>query len=203
MPVTLRREIDWAEQPLGLTTDRVVAERLGVTPQAVYGARKVRGIPAYKKPRSFDHFWDLVDRGGDGCWVWTAGRTGAGYGQCSDGSRVLYTHRIAYELTYGPIPDGLHVLHSCDNPPCCRPDHLFLGTGSDNMRDAVAKGRWGDRARHGPDHHSAKLTAKQVREIRVRVNTETSAGLAREFNVSHKTIRKIRDGRSYRNVPSA
>lgn len=68
-----------------------------------------------------------------------------GYGDFSVGSKANYknvaAHRVAYELTYGPIPEGLSVLHHCDNPACPRPDHLFTGTQLDNMRDMIAKGR--------------------------------------------------------------
>lgn len=75
-----------------------------------------------------------------GCLEWT-GATLKGYGQVGDGQKVLYAHRVAYELAYGPIPDGLHVLHRCDNPPCCEPSHLFVGTHAENMTDMADKGR--------------------------------------------------------------
>jgi hypothetical protein len=77
------------------------------------------------------------------CWVWTGGVDGGGYGQFRLRSRVpmVKAHRLAWELIVGPVPDGLWVLHKCDNPPCCHPGHLFVGTPSDNARDAIAKGR--------------------------------------------------------------
>lgn len=83
-------------------------------------------------------FWAKVDRRGpDECWEWTTGRERYGYGHSVLGT----ASRVAWELTNGPIPDGQRVLHSCDNPPCCNPRHLFLGTQLDNVRDMMAKGR--------------------------------------------------------------
>jgi hypothetical protein len=92
------------------------------TPQQFYDARVVRG---------------------DGCWGWTGKTDGFGYGvvQLGRGEPRSGAHRVSWRLHCGPIPDGLHVLHRCDNPPCTRPDHLFLGTALDNQRDASAKGR--------------------------------------------------------------
>jgi hypothetical protein len=78
----------------------------------------------------------LVEDPTTGCHVWTSTLATGGYG------RVLVSaHRLAWELAHGPIPDGLLVLHRCDNPPCCNPEHLFLGTVADNMADKTAKGR--------------------------------------------------------------
>lgn len=86
-------------------------------------------------------FWDKVLIG-DECWVWQAGiKPHNGYGAFSLNGREMVAHRVAWLLCHGEIPDGLRVLHHCDNPPCVRPDHLFLGTQKDNVLDAVAKGR--------------------------------------------------------------
>lgn len=90
-----------------------------------------------------ERFWSKVDRSGgpDSCWPWLAGRMRAGYGNFwMDGHEKL-AHRVAWELTNGPIPIGLCVLHRCDNAPCQNPIHLWLGTKADNSRDMVSKGR--------------------------------------------------------------
>lgn len=87
-------------------------------------------------------FWDGVDKQpGDGCWEWTGHCNDGGYGRVTRQTEDRLAHRYAWELENGPIPDGMFVCHHCDNPPCVRPDHLFLGTHTDNMRDAQRKGR--------------------------------------------------------------
>jgi hypothetical protein len=89
-------------------------------------------------------FWAKV-RKGDGCWEWQASRNSSGYGWFRFGPQGSRTptgaHRVSYVLTKGPIPEGMQVLHRCDNPPCVNPSHLFLGTNDDNHADKVAKGR--------------------------------------------------------------
>jgi hypothetical protein len=75
------------------------------------------------------------------CIEWGGARTSGGYGERRVDGRVRYVHRLTWEAEHGPIPNGLHVLHACDNPPCFNIDHLFLGTAGDNARDKAAKGR--------------------------------------------------------------
>lgn len=90
-----------------------------------------------------ERFWPKTKKVGD-CLEWQGVRGKAGYGKTGAGGRggkTLLTHRLAWELTNGPIPEGMCVCHTCDNPPCVNPDHLWLGTHDDNMRDKVAKGR--------------------------------------------------------------
>src|SRR5687767_4720826 len=87
-----------------------------------------------------ERFWEKV-RKTDGCWLWTASRNAKGYGQIMYQRRPIHAHRVSWQLANGPIPDGLCVLHRCDNPQCVNPGHLFLGTIVDNNRDMFAKGR--------------------------------------------------------------
>lgn len=88
-----------------------------------------------------DRFWSRV-RKTEGCWEWQGCRHHrSGYGHIRVAERLLQTHRLAFEIAFGPIPDGVYVCHKCDVPFCVRPDHLFLGTQTENMADMVAKGR--------------------------------------------------------------
>jgi len=99
----------------------------------------------------YERFWDKVAVAADdeGCWEWTASTNKLGYGWFGAHRKTHLAHRVSWELNVGPIPEGSHVLHRCDNPPCIRPGHLFLGTDADNMADMVAKRRhW----RHGATH---------------------------------------------------
>jgi hypothetical protein len=106
-----------------------------------------------------------------GCWLWTGALAGGGYGYLGRGGQGagnVQAHRASWEIHNGPIPDGLWVLHRCDNRQCVSPAHLFLGTQSDNMRDMVGKGRAAsaETKARGERNAAAKLTAEQVTEIR-------------------------------------
>lgn len=80
-----------------------------------------------------------------GCWLWTKARGKKGYGQIWVDGKTARVSRVAFVVFKGAIPDGLDVLHSCDNPPCFNPEHLFAGTQSENVKDSVRKGRWGSK----------------------------------------------------------
>lgn len=136
-------------------------------------------------------FWAKVEiLGTDECWPWLASRDRHGYGHIGLGGReggTGYAPRVSWELHNGPIPEGLWVLHRCDNPACVNPAHLFLGTPKDNTADMMVKGR-ANRAR-GEDSGGAHFTAEQVVEIRAtHARGRSMRALARQHGVSHSTI---------------
>lgn len=112
-------------------------------------------------------FWSRIEIHPSGCWLWTRYRNkqGYGYGFSLDGRQQL-SHRVAWQFTFGSIPEGLDVLHRCDNPQCCNPAHLWLGTDKDNVHDSVRKGRFHNGGAKGERNGSAKLTAEAVTKIR-------------------------------------
>jgi hypothetical protein len=139
-----------------------------------------------------------------GCWLWTGAYFGrkdrhpsAFYGKAIYKGKQVLAHRVAWMLYRGPIPDGLYVCHKCDNPACVNPDHLFLGTQLDNMRDASAKKRtaW---HRHpeiigrGESHYNSRLTADDVCEIR-RLSAERmpQSAIARRFGIGQAQVWRI------------
>lgn len=110
-----------------------------------------------------DLLWQKVNKNGpNGCWVYSGACDRRGYGRPATGHKRYYAHRRSWEIHNGPIQKGLLVLHKCDNPPCCNPEHLFLGNDADNALDAARKGR----TLRGEKSYTAKLTEAQVREIR-------------------------------------
>lgn len=152
-----------------------------------------------------ERFWSKVDIPvrpgsellGDECWEWT-GSGASGYGQLRYQGKLLKASRVSYELAYGPFDQALDVCHSCDNPPCVRPDHLFLGDARANARDMVEKGRnvWfpppqpthAQRAR-GERHGEARLTEDDVMAIRLRhADGESQYALAYAFGVTRPNI---------------
>ena len=144
------------------------------------------------EPRT-ERFWAKVNRlGPDDCWLWTGSRKGGkwGYGQLGSRDRRLApesAHRVSWEIHHGSIPDGMKVLHRCDNPPCVNPNHLFLGTLRDNTQDMLIKRR-----------HLEILLPAQIAELteRYRAGNISEQQLAKEYGVSQQTIsRKLRQCR--------
>lgn len=160
-------------------------------------------MPAKAKPRAV-RFWSKVKKvDGEGCWEWQSTRTpDTGYGLFGvrwHPPRYVVAHRISYELNCGPIPAGMKVCHKCDNPPCVRPDHLFLGTQRSNIEDMRRKGR----AARGTKHFRAKLDPDKVRDVRrALVAGETVKNIARRHKVRPGTIYAVRDGKTWTHIPS-
>lgn len=141
-----------------------------------------------------DRFWAKVDkRDPDECWMWLGGSARGGYGTITEGGRYgrrLRASRVSYEIHNGPIPEGMFVCHTCDNPPRVNPSHLWIGTAADNHADMDAKGR--RRYGTGRSKPNAKLTESRVREIRRRVGEgETRASVAREFGVHSGVVVRV------------
>jgi hypothetical protein len=145
-----------------------------------------------------ERFWAKVKKT-DICWTWKGSRNGDGYGHFFFNGRVMLAHRVVWTMANGAIPDGLQVLHKCDNPPCVRPDHLFLGTQLDNLADMEKKGRrdWSK----GETCHDARLTEQQVIEIRDSSHphdTQFCKMAAEKYKVTPSHIRAIITGKKWK-----
>lgn len=132
-----------------------------------------------------------------GCIVWTGATSDFGHGVIGNGGKgegLSRTHRVAWRIAFGEIPDGMLVLHRCDNPPCCNPEHLFLGTPADNVHDMMAKGR-------DKFFTNVKLSHDDVRAIRkAAADGETSPFIAKRHCVEPRQIRRIVAGTRWRHV---
>jgi len=154
------------------------------------------------------------DRPAEGCWVWRGSLESHGYGQTKIRSKQVLAHRLSWLLHHGSLPGDLCVLHRCDNPPCVRPDHLFLGTRADNFADMVAKGRRNvargvrsgrhtkpERTARGVGSGKAKLDDDRVIAIRREyAEGATIAEVARRHDISEGGVRHIIRGRAWSHV---
>lgn len=149
-------------------------------------------------------FWAKVSRG-KGCWEWQGSKNNSGYGTVAWHGKVFTAHRVAAWLSGlvntpsapASTRDPTHVLHKCDNRLCCNPKHFFLGSYSDNQRDAYSKTR--KQQPKGEHHANAKLTAQQAKEIRIRYAAgEMQIPLARAYGVSQRAISLIVRGETYK-----
>lgn len=159
-----------------------------------------------------ERFWAKVNKEGPvvrpdlgNCWLWVGGRYPSGYGSFGTGGRGKSgrAHRVAWSLTYGEIPDGIHVLHKCDTPACVRPAHLFLGDHRANMADMANKGRRASGevmslTKRGAKHPAAKLAPLDVQSIRRRyAEGESSSAIGLSYGVSRQTVADIAAGRTW------
>lgn len=144
-------------------------------------------------------FWNQVDKGG-GCWLWTGSRSHRGYGQfCTtyEGHKFWKAHRFSWYIHNGEIPKGMYVLHTCDNPWCVNPEHLWLGTHAENQIDKVNKMRH----QHGERVHTAKLTEGQVLEILA--SDERYEDIAVRYSIHPGHVSKIKTGRAWKHLQDA
>lgn len=134
-------------------------------------------------------FWKIVDKTKT-CWVWAGCTNQDGYGSLSYLGKIDKAHRVSYKLNIGEIPEDMEVCHHCDNPPCVRPDHLFLGTHEDNMKDRDKKGR-----------AAKKLSEDKVKDIAELVNFGwTHQRVAEKFGVARVSVTKIMNGTVWTHV---
>lgn len=133
-------------------------------------------------------FWAKVSKT-EGCWLWTASVNNKGYGEFNSGNDVIvYSHRFSWMIHFGEIPKKTGVLHKCDTPRCVRPDHLFLGTQLDNMRDMTLKGR----------NSQQKLTEVDVRYIRA--SNVSNKEIAAMFSLRHEYVWALRKGATWKHI---
>jgi hypothetical protein len=158
-----------------------------------------------------DYFWSKVRESEDGCWDWQFALDRKGYGKMAikypgtKRNRMLLCHRVAYFLSEGEFPAKLSVLHKCDRPVCCNPDHLFLGTQDDNIQDMMRKGRhnsYSPNRSMGENINTAKLNADQVREIRrlYALGGYTQVRLAAMYGISSASLSALVRGVSWKHL---
>lgn len=147
------------------------------------------GLIMPRWPSLDERLWSRIERNRDGqCWVWHGFRNVGGYGRISVKSRQTLVHRLVYEMLIGPIPDGLCVLHTCDNPPCVNPAHLHLGDRRENLLEAYA--RKCHPGQKSENNGNAKLTHADVEAIReiYALGGETHVSLARWFGIKRSEV---------------
>ena len=132
------------------------------------------------------------------CWVWQGAKRNGGYGNIKHRGKSIATHRTIWEYYNGPIPDGIHVLHKCDNPPCCNPDHLFLGTHTDNVRDMDNKGRRRTVCTYGEQHYKTSLTLKEA--MAIKKDSRFQRLIAKDYRISESTVSHIKNGYTWKQL---
>lgn len=156
--------------------------------------------------RAVPRHWTLAERltyysapAKNGCRLWLGSLNHSGYGQLRCKSKQYLTHRLAWVIRHGKVPEGLCVLHRCDNRACTNPDHLFLGTHADNVADMVAKGRSRYRSAVGEKNGNSKLTAEAVSAIRA--DQRSGRQIAAEYGCSQMLVSMVKRRRVWAHVP--
>jgi len=137
-----------------------------------------------------------------GCWLWIGSINRLGYGQTAYFSGITKAHRLSWSVHRGPIPDRMMVLHKCDNRQCINPDHLFLGTQTDNMRDMTAKGRGKVIPQPGASNPMARLSEASAASAlaRYRAGGISQHALARDYGVAVMTINRLVRGQTWKHL---
>lgn len=149
-------------------------------------------------------FWSKVGVSGiNECWPWLGAQKPSGYGNVRVNGRYVSAHRLAWELCNFEPPPGYAVMHICDNPPCCNPSHLVLGTNQANNCDKIIKGRGAGPKSPlmGECNNNSKLTAADVKKIRALYGEKTQYQLAAEFGVTQSAVSAIIRRETWRHVP--
>jgi hypothetical protein len=155
------------------------------------------------KPLSIRFFAGIKKGCAGGCWEWQKSLNHKGYGQMSRGrrgERPITTHRASWLIHFGPIPEGMMVLHKCDNRKCVNPAHLFVGTAKDNTADMFNKGRGSE----GDRHPNAKITAKiAIRIRRLRTGGFRPMQIARRLKLPPGVVRHVCQGTTWKRAVAA
>lgn len=187
--------------PLMTFTDGSIGYKKGQPLRFIKG-HNGRGQPGPNRGKVFtpiaERLWSKVDvRGPDECWEWQGASQQKGHGVIRVGDRNVMTHRLAYELTNGPIPSGQMIRHTCDNPPCCNPAHLIPGTHLDNTADMVSR----ERQERGQRHHNARLSDVDVIEIRRLANAGIPhREIAKQFGIHRQYVSSLKRGKSWKHL---
>lgn len=194
------RRVAWKLEGRKLADDQLLlatcGQRLCVRPSHMKAGTQA-DLDRWSDENRREMFWSHVDQTTEGCWEWKASRFPNGYGQAHLNGLGTGAHRVSWTLTNGEIPPGMAVCHHCDNPPCVRPDHLFLGSPQENTADMITKGRY-----RAPRRTMAKMTDEQVRLAREAyfAGGTTFAKLAAANGVTTMAMFNAVKGNTYQHV---